>query len=406
MIKKIGIFLVIMSVVSCTANKSIIQTTKNGSFTPYSPDAKKQIVLKVTDTVKVDTAKTVILAATTRVKVTQEMVLAYIEKYKGISKNNMTEFGIPSSITLAQGILESGAGSGPLSSIANNHFGIKCHKEWNGPSVKYDDDAAQECFRKYEQPDESYKDHSLFLTSRPRYAELFKLEKDDYKGWANGLKAAGYATDSLYAVKLIGIIERYQLGKHDADVLGKEYVPVLVKILPQVPGVAKINPVIINPKEEKTAIETSKVEVALIPKKETPTQKPISVVEKKLSATTEIKKTQESKPIAVIEKKLSGTTTINDSKPTTSSIVINENATVVKDTLVLKPIDEKIIIDKPIEIKKEIAQTEQSVGNYQVMQGDTLYSISKKFNLTVEDLKKKNNILDYNISIGQYLIVQ
>ena len=192
----------------------------------------------------------------------------------------MKDFGIPSSICLGQGILESGAGTGPLSSLANNHFGIKCHKDWTGPTVSYDDDAAQECFRKYNMPSESYNDHALFLKGRKWYEPLFKLEKDDYKGWARGLKAAGYATDPKYPEKLIAIIERYHLNQYDSEVLGREY------------------------------------------------------------------------------------------------------------------------------IAKSIQSTNSKYKEYQVSQGDTLYSISKKFNVTIDDLKKKNNISDNALSIGQSLIVE
>ena len=226
-------------------------------------------------------SKTEILEATTRVKVTTTMVLNYIDLYKGIAQNNMRQYGIPSSIILGQGILESGAGTGPLSILANNHFGIKCHKDWNGPSVKYDDDEEQECFRKYDQPSESYHDHAVFLVNRTWYAPLFQFEKDDYKQWARGLKNAGYATDPKYPDKLIAIIERYQLGKFDAEVLGKEYIPL------------------------NTSMEVS--------------------------------------------------------------------------------------------IKSDL---------YQVSQGDTLYSISKKFNISIEDLKRKNDIQDNAISIGQNLKVK
>ncbi len=229
---------------------------------------------------------TEVLAATTRVKVTTAMVLEYIEKYKEIAKHDMLEFGIPASITLGQGILESGAGTGPLSMQANNHFGIKCHKEWTGPSINYDDDAAQECFRKYSEPKESYRDHSLFLTTRDRYSNLFKLDKEDYKSWAKGLKDAGYATDVAYPTKLIGLIERYQLQKYDAEALGKEYVA-----------------------------------------------------------------------------------------PTLNSI----------DTRV-------------------VAMTSSEI--HLVIKGDTLYSISKKYNISVDELKRKNNISDTGIVIGQKLIVK
>lgn len=212
------------------------------------------------------------------------MVLAYIDQYKGIAQNNMAQYGIPASIILAQGILESGAGTGPLSSSANNHFGIKCHKDWTGESVRHDDDSEQECFRKYSDPSESYRDHAIFLTGRSRYAALFELDKDDYKAWAKGLKAAGYATDPKYPDKLIGLIERYQLDRVDALVLGKDYVPV---------------------------------------------------------------------------------------------------------------------VSTPI-----VAAMADSSDYYQVSAGDTLYSISKKFNLTVDELKRLNSLQDNALSIGQNLKIK
>ena len=240
---------------------------------------KDSPVANTSDTIKPTEPKTEVLEATTRVKVTKEMVLNYINLYKDIAKNNMVQYGIPSSICLGQGILESGAGTGPLSAIANNHFGIKCHQDWKGPSVKYDDDAAQECFRKYNQASESYNDHALFLKSRKWYDPLFKLGKDDFKGWARGLKAAGYATDPKYPEKLIAIIERYHLDQYDAEVLGKEYV---------------------------------------------------------------------------------------------------------------------VPVDQPVVKKKE----------YEVIKGDTMYSISKKFNISIEDLKSKNNISDNTISVGQILVLE
>jgi flagellum-specific peptidoglycan hydrolase FlgJ len=285
MIRKIALLVIVIFAVSCTSRKSVIQTTRSKNYKPptkvemVKPGDSNNPVVNLTDTIKTTEPKTEILEATTRVKVTTEMVLAYIDLYKAIAKSNMVQYGIPSSICLGQGILESGAGTGPLSAIANNHFGIKCHKDWNGPSVKYDDDSAQECFRKYNQASESYNDHALFLKSRRWYETLFKLEKDDYKGWAKGLKAAGYATDPKYPEKLIAIIERYHLDQYDAEVLGKEYVP--------------------------TSYQS---------------------------------------------------------------------------------------MDK----KKE----------YEVIKGDTMYSISKKFNISIDDLKSKNNISDNTISVGQVLIIE
>jgi flagellum-specific peptidoglycan hydrolase FlgJ len=227
-------------------------------------------------------SKTEILEATTRVKVTTAMVLDYIATYKEVAKSNMRQYGIPSSIILGQGILESGAGTGPLSVLANNHFGIKCHKDWTGPSINYDDDEEQECFRKYDKSIESFQDHAVFLLNRPWYRPLFDLEKDDYKLWAKGLKNAGYATDPKYPDKLIAIIERYQLNQYDAEVLGKDFV----------------------------------------------------------------------------------------------AQVSNE---------------------KPASFNADL---------YQVAPGDTLYSISKKFNISIDDLKRYNDIQDNSLSIGQNLKVK
>lgn len=139
----------------------------------------------------------------------------YIEKYKDIAINNMNKHGIPSSITLAQGILESGNGSGRLAVEANNHFGIKCKGSWTGGKIYHDDDEKGECFRKYPSAEESYNDHSIFLTSSQRYAGLFTLKNTDYKGWAKGLKAAGYATNPQYAELLINLIEKYELHQYD-----------------------------------------------------------------------------------------------------------------------------------------------------------------------------------------------
>ena len=285
MIRKIAFLLIVSIAVSCTSKKVVIQTTRPKNYKPptrvemVKNIEKDSPVANTSDTIKPTEPKTEVLEATTRVKVTKEMVLNYINLYKDIAKNNMVQYGIPSSICLGQGILESGAGTGPLSAIANNHFGIKCHQDWKGPSVKYDDDAAQECFRKYNQASESYNDHALFLKSRKWYDPLFKLGKDDFKGWARGLKAAGYATDPKYPEKLIAIIERYHLDQYDAEVLGKEYV---------------------------------------------------------------------------------------------------------------------VPVDQPVVKKKE----------YEVIKGDTMYSISKKFNISIEDLKSKNNISDNTISVGQILVLE
>jgi flagellum-specific peptidoglycan hydrolase FlgJ len=285
MIKKIALLLIVVLVASCNSTRPVVRTTSKSK--PKTTTAKKPVAQNAST--KSTTPKAsdenkgeeVQLEATSNIRTYDDEIKLYISNFQEIAKNNMKSHGIPASITLAQGILESGAGKGKLAQAANNHFGIKCHTGWTGESVKHDDDAAQECFRKYNHPSESYRDHSLFLTSRSRYANLFKLDKGDYEAWAKGLKDAGYATDRKYPDKLIGLIERFELYKYDNEVLSRKYVPIK------------------------------------------------------------------------------------------------------KDSLV-----------------------ENSEGLYTIQQGDTLYSLSKKFNLSVEDLKKLNDLSDNAINIGQKIKIK
>jgi flagellum-specific peptidoglycan hydrolase FlgJ len=196
-------------------------------FTVLSCGSKKVVTTKK----RQHRTKTEDVATTRKTKPQEETVVdtpevyansteEYIAIYSDIAKEEMRLYHIPASITLAQGILESGSGKGRLSVEANNHFGIKCH-DWTGAKIYHDDDASQECFRKYNNSKYSFRDHSLFLSKRKRYHKLFALDKDDYEGWAKELKAAGYATDRKYPNKLISLIERYQLYRFDAEVLGK-----------------------------------------------------------------------------------------------------------------------------------------------------------------------------------------
>ena len=141
-----------------------------------------------------------------------EDIVYYITQYADIAINEMVRIGVPASIKIAQGILETQAGKSKLVAESNNHFGIKCKSNWDGPKVYHDDDAQGECFRKYKDAISSYKDHSDFLKLQPRYTSLFELDVDDYKGWAWGLKKAGYATNPIYAETLIKFIEDYQLN--------------------------------------------------------------------------------------------------------------------------------------------------------------------------------------------------
>lgn len=146
-----------------------------------------------------------------------EMVEAYISQYKDVAIEEMQRTGIPASITLAQGIIESNAGQSPLATDANNHFGIKCHNDWTGKSFIYDDDRKNECFRKYPSSLDSYKDHSDFLKNKERYAVLFTYQQGDYKAWAKGLKACGYATNPQYANILIKCVDDYDLHQWDLN---------------------------------------------------------------------------------------------------------------------------------------------------------------------------------------------
>ena len=135
----------------------------------------------------------------------------YIDKYKQLAIDDMETYGIPASIKMAQALLESDAGNSRLAREGNNHFGIKCKKEWTGETIHHDDDAPQECFRKYASAAQSFRDHSEFLDRSPRYQSLFDLDPLDYKGWAYGLKAAGYATNPKYPELLIKLIEDNKL---------------------------------------------------------------------------------------------------------------------------------------------------------------------------------------------------
>jgi LysM repeat protein len=142
----------------------------------------------------------------------------YIDRYKDIAIKEMKRTGVPASITIAQGIIESDCGRSVLAREANNHFGVKCHNDWNGPTMRYDDDRKNECFRKYSKVEDSYRDHSDFLKSGSRYSFLFQIETNDYKSWAKGLKKAGYATNPDYANMLIRKIEQYSLWNLDKGI--------------------------------------------------------------------------------------------------------------------------------------------------------------------------------------------
>ena len=207
MLKKTALSLISIFILSCSVTKTIRPKTNE-----VDPEVitKKEAVVVVKE-------KVVVKKPIEVVKLSQEQkAQAYIDKFAPIAQDEMRQYQIPASITLAQGILESGVGFGRLAVEGNNHFGIKCHRGWNGGKVFHDDDAKGECFRTYDDSAEAYRDHSVFLSGRQRYAFLFKLNKKDYIAWAIGLKKAGYATDPKYPKKIISIIERYKLYKYDS----------------------------------------------------------------------------------------------------------------------------------------------------------------------------------------------
>jgi flagellum-specific peptidoglycan hydrolase FlgJ len=265
--------------------------------------------------------------------------LAYIDEFKGVAIEEMNEYGIPASITLAQGIIESGSGNSSLARFANNHFGIKCTSDWKGKGYFKDDDKANDCFRVYKDARESFKDHSEFL-KRKRYSFLFELDKNDYKSWAKGLKQAGYATNPKYPDILINIIDKYQLYQYDQSESETEKLKREDKVF------SEINANM--PKEYK---------------KFTPVDIPPSKQVLKVPDTTAIN------PVKIVV-------------PITSSTV---PATTQATPIAIQAIP----ADKA----------------YVVQKGDTLYNISKRFNISIEELKTLNNIPDSGIKIGQKLLL-
>ena len=219
MIKRFGyVILLLTLLVGCKAKKRTTSSAK------VKTEAQKKGVYKPNDGIggtKFNKSELYPLPADPGrfVKFPINSTAEYIEEFAEMAQYEMRAFGIPASITLAQGILESGSGKGQLTKKTNNHFGIKCHTGWQGEFDFHDDDAKGECFRKYNHPMFSFRDHSIFLASRSRYRFLFNYRRDDYKKWAYGLRKAGYATDKKYPQKLIALIDRYNLDDYDEEVV-------------------------------------------------------------------------------------------------------------------------------------------------------------------------------------------
>ena len=206
-IRILSLGLLLVFAASCGSKKKVITTKKEEQASAQRPVEEQNVPADIVDDVKDQIPRNSY----------HYRIEDYIRDFAPLAQEEMKLYKIPASITLAQGILESGAGNGDLTRRANNHFGIKCH-DWNGEKVYHDDDRRGECFRKYKHARYSYRDHSLFLSGRGRYAFLFDLDADDYKGWAKGLREAGYATDRRYPDKLIDLIERYELYRFDSEI--------------------------------------------------------------------------------------------------------------------------------------------------------------------------------------------
>lgn len=276
---------------------------------------------------------------------------AYIDKYKDLAISEMLKYNIPASITLAQGLLESGAGMSELTRKGNNHFGIKCH-DWLGATTYHDDDEEQECFRAYRDAYESYEDHSKFLARQPRYKRLFSLKRTDYKGWAHGLKSCGYATNPNYAKKLIGIIELYKLHKFDN---AKKY--------------------------DKFMVERSEV--------------------KDISPNTNLH------PIHIYNKNYY----LNARQGDTFKSISKEVGISYRKLAKYNERDknDKLVPGEIIYLKKKQKKADKIYKKrpHRVKAGESMYSIAQYYGIRLSSLYKMNNLSpDYNIKVGDYLRVR
>lgn len=276
---------------------------------------------------------------------------AYIDKYKDLAISEMLKYNIPASITLAQGLLESGAGMSELAIKGNNHFGIKCH-DWLGATTYHDDDERNECFRAYKDVYESYEDHSKFLVRQQRYRKLFSLKRTDYKGWAHGLKSCGYATSPTYAKKLIGIIELYDLHKYDK---AKKYDKFMVERA-SIPGVTTGNithKIYAKNKNYYLIVKSGDTFKSL--------SKEVGISYRKLAKYNERHKTDRLVP------------------------------------------GERIYLKK----KQKRAEKIYKKRPHRIKEGESMYSIAQQYGIRLENLYKMNKLEpDYEIKVGDYLRVR
>lgn len=342
----------------------------------------------------------------------------YVATYKDIAISEMKRTGVPAAITLAQGILETESGNSDLVKKSNNHFGIKCKSNWNGPSVSHDDDEAGECFRAYADAEESYRDHSDFLKNSQRYAFLFELDPMDYKAWASGLRKAGYATNPKYADKLINFIEKYQLEQYSVagmlhGITNEEYQTVQTgitpkDILPDMRDDATIKEFKINGLKCLSApAGTSLLAIATN----------YNIKLSRLLEINELKKDgilENSQILFLEKKKAEGINySVSISKQQSLYDIAQQNGVQFTSLCSFNGLAEDAIVNagttiylqpKTTEINTEQAPL-NSVAYHTVEPKEGLYAISKKYGVTVSQLKEWNNLSGDQLQIGQKLII-
>jgi LysM repeat protein len=413
---------------SCGAKKKVKKSNPSSKSTQVDSESDSKIATEISSETK------------TPVKISLEKSLStldYIEKYSNIAVAQMFEHDIPASIILAQGILESSSGNSDLTQVSNNHFGIKCHKNWTGARTYYDDDTEGECFRVYENPINSYNDHSHFLKDRKRYEGLFSLDKGDYRGWAYGLSKAGYATDKNYPQKLIDLIEKYELYKFDEVILGNKKDDTCatsgvytVKKGDGLYGISKKFNLSVEELKRINNLDSNAIFPGQVLHTK-PIDKPVvEIVERVISNDVVESKSIDSIPENVKD-------TIPPTKPIDSLYVSVKKGPIIdllefhivkqgeslyqiayKYNLEIPDLrrwngirKDEIRIGQKIRIKERVKSDLSESQNietrtHSVNKGDTLYSISKKYGLSVSELKRLNNIKNNIISIGQVLIVK
>lgn len=340
--------------------------------------------------------------------IAKQTPIEYIEKFKDIAMEEMRNHKIPASITLAQGCLESSYGNSRLATEGNNHFGIKCKSSWKGKVIYEDDDAIGECFRAYDNAASSYKDHSLFLLNNPRYGFLFELSISDYKGWAHGLRKAGYATNPKYPQLLISMVEKYNLAKYDTLVLGlfkssEKINGILATRLKEDQTLAQIAAV--NERTERRIRKFNDLEkgqeidpgdIVYLRRKKRKASEPYHEV---LSGQSLWSISQEH---GIKLKRIYKLNQINEGDEVAGGQVIN---------LRYKASQAPQLVNDKSNILNEIISKEQKI-NYQgaldvhyVKSNETLYSIAKQYHTSVDTLKAINNLTSSVISLGQVLKV-